>query len=125
MLGTTLNLAITLILLDEAAQIIICDGRQTLSNMVCAMNLSGSVTSTKVLDEESLQESEDQENIVSDKAKQIAERLCVKSGLKQVMLSLNIAPEAVQLMGHDMKLGLMLEKKIMEVVKGSQPSTEK
>lgn len=27
MLGTSLNLAITLILLEEAAQVIVCDGR--------------------------------------------------------------------------------------------------
>jgi hypothetical protein len=60
---------------------------------------------------------EDQENVVSDKAKQIAERLTVKTGLKQILLSLNITADVVQLMEHDMKLGLTLEKKISDLVK--------
>ena len=36
-----------------------------------------------------------------------------------MFLSLNIPLEAVQLMSHDMKLGLMLEKKIVDAIKGA------
>ena len=49
MLGTQLRLSLTLILLEEAAQIIVCDQRQQLSNLVCAMNLSASGVSLKIL----------------------------------------------------------------------------
>ena len=70
---------------------------------------------------------EDEDSIVSDKALKVAERISkqlwfewnlgLKSGLKQVLLSLNIGIEAIQLMNHDMKLGLMLEKKIIDILK--------
>ena len=70
---------------------------------------------------------EDEDSIVSDKALKVAERISkqlwfewnlgLKSELKQVLLSLNIGIVAIQLMNHDMKLGLMLEKKIIDILK--------
>ena len=41
MLGTQLNLTLTLILLGEAAEGIVCDQRQAMTNLVCSMNISG------------------------------------------------------------------------------------
>jgi hypothetical protein len=39
--------------------------------------------------------------------------------LKQVLLGLSIGVEAVQLMACDAKLGLMLEKKLVDIIKQS------
>jgi hypothetical protein len=89
--------------------------------MVCAMNITEQVSSSKVFEDANPMQGayggEDEETIVSDKACKIAERLCQRAGLKQVMLSLNIPVEAVQMMSHDMKLGLMLEKGILDAIK--------
>lgn len=92
MLGSKLTLEVTLIILEEAAQVIVCDQRKELRNMVCTMNLNTAVilsifmitkamnqesmSSTKVLDEEGGQSGnyggEDEESIVSDKAIKIS-----------------------------------------------------
>jgi hypothetical protein len=40
------------------------------------------------------------------------------------LFSLNIPVEAVQLMGHDLKLGLMLEKKIVDLIKEQKNKPE-
>ena len=82
MLGTILNVKITLILLEEAAQVIVCDGTNQLGNMVCAMNMSeDAVTSTKVFEDRNTMQGgayggEDEETLVSDKAQKVAERIC-------------------------------------------------
>lgn len=71
---------------------------------------------------------EDEDSIVSDKALKVAERISklyrlsrwnlgYRSGLKQVLLSLNIGIDAIQLMNNEIKLGLMLEKKILDIIK--------
>jgi hypothetical protein len=72
-------------------------------------------TSTKVFDDQV--DDVEESSLVSDRAQLIAERVSQKSGMKQVFVSLNVPVEAVQLMGHDMKLGLMLEKKICDTIK--------
>jgi hypothetical protein len=72
-----------------------------MSNLVCAMNITDQVSSTKVYEDSApvnqggAYGGEDEETIVSDKASKLAERLCSRAGLKQVMLSLNIPVEAV------------------------------
>lgn len=43
MLGSKLSLEVTLIILEEAAQVIVCDQRKELRNMVCTMNLNPAV----------------------------------------------------------------------------------
>ena len=48
-IGTKLHLSVTLILLEEAAQIIICDQRNALSNMVCTMNIYQDVRLSNIL----------------------------------------------------------------------------
>ncbi len=93
-----------------------------MTNLVCAMNLNvthtltlifhfqegANVTATKVLDEVSGGNfgTEDEDSLVSDKALKVSERISnhslylsfslgMKTGLKQVFLSLNIPMEAV------------------------------
>ena len=98
MLGHKLPLTLTLILLEEAAQVIVCDQRQSLTNFVCAMNLNVSgkffitlskegenVTATKVLDEVSSVAAfgtEDEDSLVSDKALKVSERISNQSSIK-------------------------------------------
>ena len=40
MIGQKLHLTMTLIILEEAAQVFVCDQRHSLTNLVCAMNLN-------------------------------------------------------------------------------------
>jgi len=60
---------------------------------------------------------EDEETLVSDHAVKLSERIALKTGLKQVIVSLNINVEAVQMMGVDVKMGMMMEKRVCDVIK--------